>query len=229
MSIWMKPCRDLWAPALVLAFATQLSAAPITASFTNGSEYAGLVAGSIQTSVTVNPDPTAKVVVTATGAATGVGGTLDLTNNGGGGQNGIGIDSSGSNVGGDNGSQIDFSNGSGSQVYNEALALSFKDGSGVDVMVELLSFEYTLLGASESIDVSVGGAPLVVNGPAGIPDTYNFAASTFLAAGDSLSLAAGSGSAYRVRAVTFNIVPEPATAALLGFGAFTLLARRRNM
>ncbi|QDU70633.1 hypothetical protein [Mucisphaera calidilacus] len=216
--------------ALVGCFAASASlGATMEVSLISGSEYAGLVTGDGQPSVTLTPDPSVKVVVEALGNALNVGGTVDLTNNGGGGNNGAGINSTGPNVGGDDGGAIDQINTGNGQVYDEAIAFSFFDSAMNPIDVTLTSTAVTLLGDGESIDVSIGAASLVIPGGGNGKIEYSFNANTVLAAGEKLIMAAGPETKYRPRFVTFEAAPVPTPSSLAaGLALLGLCGMRRR-
>ena len=89
------------------------------------------------------------------------------------------------------------------------------NGGGGDVT-------FTNLATSDSTTASI-------NYPAsGFSDqTVSFSSLGF-SAGDTISVTSDAGSRYRVRALTTDIIPEPASAALLAAGLACLASRRRN-
>lgn len=208
----------------------------VTYNFFDGSEFAlSVQADDTQSSLTLTSDINGQFVVTALSDTNG---DAELAEGGGGGTSGAGVDSNGGNSA-DNGNVIDQRRNNGTQTYNEGIQFSFLNGLGTATDVKLVSFSVTefaldtggTITGTGTVDISLDGGTSIYD-DLGIADgtTYNFAADTVLSAGSSMQLLAGDSSNFRLRSVTVDVIPEPATMGLvIGSAGLMLIIRRRFM
>lgn len=202
-------------------------AAPVTFELNNGNAlFTAAIAGA-PSSATFSGGVGTDLNITLTGTSNSS--SLGLKRGGGGSSDGVGVDSTGTGLGGDNGTQIDFQNANGTQVFAEGIDFSFTDDLTNPVSVNVISVTVAELSTGEEVDVSIGGTPFTISGGATDDFLFAFPGNTQLNAGAIASFDAGNAdTAFRVHAITVEVIPEPGTLALAGLGGLLMLARRRQ-
>lgn len=221
---------SLFTASLAISLAASLNTQAASYSFLSGSEAETTLNGNL--TGTLDDDSSGQLTVST---------LSDLTANtfgfgGGGGSNGVGMDSNGGNSA-QNGSIFEYFANNGTTVLSEGFAMSFLQGTagaspGTATAVELGVVSFAEFDTGETISIQVGGsAAFDITG--GV-SSYDFSG-TQLASGETLSIRAAAPTGmgvtntdWRLTNMTFTVVPEPSSTALIALGGLALALRKRR-